>query len=96
MNILDIALNIGVVAVTLSIVLCAWRLLGGPSAIDRVLAVDTLYMNIVALIVLLGIRWNTALLFEGALMVAMLGFVDRRAGPLPDPRRRGRMKETLQ
>lgn len=75
MNILDIALNIGVVAVTLSIVLCAWRLLGGPSAIDRVLAVDTLYMNIVALIVLLGIRWNTALLFEGALMVAMLGFV---------------------
>lgn len=75
MNILDFALNIGVVAVTLSIVLCAWRLLGGPSAIDRVLAVDTLYMNIVALIVLLGIRWNTALLFEGALMVAMLGFV---------------------
>ena len=41
---------------------------------DRLLALDTLYMNAVALIVLLGIRWNTALLFEGALLVAMLGF----------------------
>jgi multicomponent K+:H+ antiporter subunit F len=39
-----------------------------------VLALDTLYMNAVALIVLLGIRWNTAMLFEGALLVAMLGF----------------------
>jgi multicomponent K+:H+ antiporter subunit F len=75
MNILEIALNIGMAAVSVAIVLCAWRLLSGPAATDRVLAVDTLYMNIVALIVLLGIRWNTALLFEGALLVAMLGFV---------------------
>lgn len=75
MNILDIALNIGVVTVSLAIVLCAWRLFKGPTATDRVLAVDTLYLNMVALIVLLGIRWNTALLFEGALLVAMLGFV---------------------
>jgi multicomponent K+:H+ antiporter subunit F len=74
MNILDIALNIGVVAVTLSIILCGWRVLAGPSATDRVLALDTLYMNMVALIVLLGIRWNTVLLFEGALLVALLGF----------------------
>jgi multicomponent K+:H+ antiporter subunit F len=75
MNILEIALNIGMAAVSVAIVLCAWRLLSGPAATDRVLAVDTLYMNIVALIVMLGIRWNTALLFEGALLVAMLGFV---------------------
>jgi multicomponent K+:H+ antiporter subunit F len=75
MNILEIALNIGMAAVSVAIVLCAWRLLRGSAATDRVLAVDTLYMNIVALIVLLGIRWNTALLFEGALLVAMLGFV---------------------
>jgi multicomponent K+:H+ antiporter subunit F len=75
MNVLDMALNIGIVAVTLAVLLCALRLLRGPSATDRVLALDTLYMNAVALIVLLGIRWNTALLFEGALLVAMLGFV---------------------
>ncbi|MFW5332588.1 K+/H+ antiporter subunit F [Hydrogenophaga sp. ZJX-1] len=74
MNVLDMALNIGIAAVTLAVLLCSVRLLRGPTPTDRVLALDTLYMNAVALIVLLGIRWNTALLFEGALLVAMLGF----------------------
>jgi multicomponent K+:H+ antiporter subunit F len=74
MNVLDMALNIGLVAVTVAMVLCGWRLLRGPEITDRLLALDTLYMNAVALIVLLGIRWNTALLFEAALLVAMLGF----------------------
>ena len=74
MNALDIALNIGVAAVPVAVVLCAWRLLRGPDMTDRLLALDTLYMNAVALIVLLGSRWNTALLFEAALLVAMLGF----------------------
>ena len=54
--------------------MCGWRLFKGPHATDRILALDTLYMNAVALIVLLGIRWRTELLFEGALIVAMLGF----------------------
>ena len=74
MNALDIALSQGVSAVSVAVVLCAWRLLPGPEMTDRLLALDTLYMNAVALIVLLGIRWNTALLFEAALLVAMLGF----------------------
>lgn len=74
MNLLDIALNIGIAALVLAVVLCAWRLLRGPAIADRLLALDTLYMNAVALIVLLGIRWNTALLFEAALLLAMLGF----------------------
>ena len=58
----------------MAVALCAWRLLRGPETTDRLLALDTLYMNAVALIVLLGIRWNTALLFEAALLVALLGF----------------------
>ena len=74
MNILDLALSIAIVAVTLAVALCAWRLFRGPETTDRILALDTLSMNAVALIVLLGIRWNTALLFEAALLVAMLGF----------------------
>jgi multicomponent K+:H+ antiporter subunit F len=74
MNVLDIALNIGLAAVTMAVVFCGWRLLKGPEVTDRLLALDTLYLNTVALIVLLGIRWNTALLFEAALLVAMLGF----------------------
>ena len=74
MNVLDIALNIGTGAVALAFALCAWRLLRGPETTDRILAVDTMYLNAVALIVMLGMRWNTALLFEAALLVAMLGF----------------------
>ncbi|MFN3493060.1 MAG: K+/H+ antiporter subunit F [Hydrogenophaga sp.] len=74
MNILEWALNTGIGAIALAIALCALRLLRGPAMTDRLLALDTLYLNTVALIVLLGIRWNTALLFEAALLVAMLGF----------------------
>ena len=59
----------------IAMALCAWRLWCGPETTDRILALDTLYMNGVALVVLLGLRWNTALLFEAALLVAMLGFV---------------------
>lgn len=72
---IDIALNIALAAVALAVLLCAWRLLKGPSAPDRVLAIDTLYINFVALVVLLGIRMGTGMVFEAALIIAMLGFV---------------------
>ena len=69
------ALDIATVAVALAMALCAVRLWRGPETTDRILALDTLYMNMVALVVLLGLRWNTSLLFEAALLVAMLGFI---------------------
>ena len=69
------ALNLASVAVAVAMVLCAWRLWLGPETTDRILALDTLYINMVALVVLLGLRWNTAMLFEVALLVSMLGFV---------------------
>ena len=69
------ALNFALAAVGLASLLCGWRLLRGPSAIDRVLALDTLYINVVALVILLGIQRRSSLLFEAALIVAMLGFV---------------------
>lgn len=69
------ALDFAVGAVALAMALCGWRLLRGPGLPDRLLALDTLYVNTVALIVLLGLRWQTALLFEAALIVALLGFV---------------------
>ena len=73
-GLLDTALDISALAVSLAMLLCVWRLMRGPASIDRVLAVDTLYMNAVALVLLLGIRLQTQLLFEAALIVAMLGF----------------------
>ena len=73
-GILALALDIAVGAIALAMLLCTWRLIKGPQSIDRVLAVDTLYINAVALVLLLGIRLQTSLLFEAALIVAMLGF----------------------
>jgi multicomponent K+:H+ antiporter subunit F len=69
------ALNFALVAVSVAMLLCAWRLLRGPEVTDRLLALDTLYINTVALVILLGLLWQTAVLFEAALIIAMLGFV---------------------
>ncbi|MCM5678333.1 K+/H+ antiporter subunit F [Schlegelella sp. S2-27] len=74
-GVLDIALNVALLAVAVAVVLCGWRLMKGPDAVDRVLAIDTLYINAVGLVVLLSIRVGSYLLFEAALLVAMLGFV---------------------
>jgi multicomponent K+:H+ antiporter subunit F len=73
--ILDAALNFALGAVAVAMLLVGWRLLRGPETTDRILALDTLYVNAVALVILLGLRWKTPLLFEAALIVAMLGFV---------------------
>ena len=51
------------------------RLIKGPSSSDRILALDTLYINSLALLVLFGLRFSSALVFEAALLIAMLGFV---------------------
>ena len=75
MSVLPIALDIGIWAVTLTLLLCGWRLLRGPSLPDRILALDTLYLAVVALVMLLGLRWQTPMLFVAALIVALLGFV---------------------
>ncbi len=59
----------------LAMVLNLWRVLRGPALPDRILALDTLYINALALLVLLGIRFGTTLYFEVALVIALLGFV---------------------
>lgn len=59
----------------LAAVLCFVRLLRGPSLPDRILAQDTLYVVVLALLVLLGIAFETTIYFEAALLIALLGFV---------------------
>ncbi|MBT9568169.1 MAG: K+/H+ antiporter subunit F [Thiobacillus sp.] len=61
--------------VCLAFLLSFWRLLKGPDAPDRILALDTLYINTLALLVLLGIHLGNAIYFEAALLIAMMGFV---------------------
>ncbi len=62
-------------AFVLSMLLAGFRLLRGPGLPDRILALDTLYMNSIALLVLFGIQYATLLLFEAALVLALLGFI---------------------
>lgn len=62
-------------ALVLALVLNAWRLLRGPTVPDRILALDTLYINALALLVVLGIQLADRLLFEVALLIGLLGFV---------------------
>ncbi|MGD2021186.1 MAG: K+/H+ antiporter subunit F [Thiohalocapsa sp.] len=72
---LSIALFIAFTLVCGALLLSLWRLLLGPDHPDRILALDTLYVNTIALLVLLGILLGSALYFEAALLIAMMGFV---------------------
>lgn len=73
------ALSIAQVLLGLAMVLGMARLLIGPRAQDRVLALDTLYVNAMLLILTFGMRTGTALYFEAALVIGMLGFVSTAA-----------------
>lgn len=68
-------LFIAFAAVAVSQLLAMIRLMIGPSAGDRILALDTMVVNVIGIIVLLGIYQGTKLYFEVSLIIAMLGFV---------------------
>jgi multicomponent K+:H+ antiporter subunit F len=72
---LTTAIVISLALVGLAMALAIWRLAKGPSAADRVLALDTLAIDVIALVVLMGMLRGTALAFEAALLIAMMGFV---------------------
>ena len=63
------------VMVAFALALNAWRLFRGPGLPDRILALDTLYINALALIVVLGLWLETKAYFEAAMLIALLGFV---------------------
>lgn len=70
-----VAIQIAFGMMILALVLNTWRLVRGPTVLDRVIALDTMYINTVALLVLLGVSRTTTLYFEAAVVIAMLGFV---------------------
>lgn len=69
------AITIAFVAIGVAIAFTLGRLLIGPSIPDRVLALDTLYINVVALLVLLGIDGSGTAYFEAALLISLIGFL---------------------
>ncbi|MCK7550868.1 K+/H+ antiporter subunit F [Marinobacter goseongensis] len=72
---ITIALYITLAMVMIAALLNVYRLIRGPDSPDRVLALDTLYINAIALIILLGITLGTRLYLESALLIAVMGFV---------------------
>jgi multicomponent K+:H+ antiporter subunit F len=67
------------ILVALGMVCALYRLLRGPRAQDRVLALDTLYVNAMLLVLIFGIRAASKLYFEAALVIGILGFVSTAA-----------------
>ena len=72
---LEMTVMIVGVMLCIALVLNLWRLIIGPDIVDRILALDTMYINSIALILLYGIYNQTPLYFEAAVLIAMLGFV---------------------
>lgn len=78
-NFLDTAAFAAQVLLGLAVVCAAIRLILGPRAQDRVLAVDTLYVNAMLLVLTHGLRTNNPYVFESALVIAVLGFISTTA-----------------
>jgi len=75
MTFLSITLTAAQLLLAAGALICVWRMWRGPHAEDRVLALDTLYVNGMLLVLTFGLRSSSTLYFEAALVIAMLGFV---------------------
>ena len=69
------AIDIALALLGVSLALTLVRLVRGPDVIDRILALDTLYVNSAAMLVLYGLRLGADRYYEAALLIAMLGFI---------------------
>jgi multicomponent K+:H+ antiporter subunit F len=77
---IDWALSASLVLFVLAALLASARVLIGPSMADRLLALDALTTNALALVLLLALKLQLSVLFEVALIIALLGFVATVAG----------------
>lgn len=74
-TILTIALAYAQMALAVAGCLAGSRILRGPRAQDRVLALDALYVAIMLLLLVTGMRLGTAFFFEAATVISIMGFV---------------------
>ncbi len=71
---LTLVLYLSMLMFGISLLLNFFRLLSGPDTVDRILALDTLYINGLALLVIFGVLLSSRLFFEAALLIALFGF----------------------
>ncbi|CUH54374.1 K+/H+ antiporter subunit F [Shimia sp. R11_0] len=72
---ISVALFFAFACFGLGLLLCVYRIAMGPTAADRILALDTMVINVIALLILYGILKGTAIYYEASMLVAMVGFV---------------------
>jgi multicomponent K+:H+ antiporter subunit F len=70
-----VAIDIALALLGLSLALALVRVVRGPDVTDRILALDTLYVNSATMLVLYGLQLGTGRYYEAALLIAMLGFI---------------------
>lgn len=73
--VIQTAADIALAMLAVAMLLCLFRLLRGPSMADRILALDTLYINSLAGLMVAGVRLEDPTFFDAAIVIGMLGFV---------------------
>ena len=73
--ILELSLLIAQFMLGIAMICTVWRMIVGPRAQDRVLSLDAFYVAAMLMLLTFGMRTNTPLYFEVALIIGMLGFV---------------------
>ena len=69
------ALTFAFICLSLALALNLWRLLKGPTVGDRIVALDTMVINAIAFIVVIGVATVNDTYYEAALLLAMVGFI---------------------
>ncbi|ABF64275.1 K+/H+ antiporter subunit F [Ruegeria sp. TM1040] len=59
----------------LAMLMNLWKVVTGTEVTDRILALDTMFINSIALVVLFGVFLSSEIFFEASLIMAMLGFI---------------------
>ena len=77
--VLSYALPIAMFLLSLAMFCCLIRILRGPTAQDRVLGLDCMYLNGMLFMLVLGIYYSSSNYFEAALLIALLGFASSTA-----------------
>lgn len=77
--VLQWSITVTLLCMVLAMALSLVRLFRGPTAQDRVLALDYIYVNGMLVMLVLGIRYASSMYFEAALLIALFGFVSSSA-----------------
>lgn len=70
----DRTVDIGIIVVAIGILICMVRLFKGPHLADRAIALDTIAVHVIGLVILLTLRIDSLVLFDGALVLSLVGF----------------------